>query len=178
MVGMKYQWMISINHYLKQNIHLSIPLALILVGLTKVFYLSFAFQIITMVIMDWTKGILLALLSAIGFTLLTIIRDQINAPRPYEVLHISPVMPKDTKGHSFPSRHTFSSVLISGNWIIIYMVQPSLWIMVMIIIHLVMTIYIMISRVVLTLHFPKDIVAGLVSGILWVILEVVLFAWF
>ena len=171
MVHMNYQWMITVNQYLKKHTKISIPMAVVLLWITKLFYISFGLQIIWMTMVQPLKGMLLAILSAIGFVLLTIIRDKINAPRPYEVFNIQPVMPKDTKGHSFPSRHTFSAVLISGNWWILYMLQPSKLGMIILILHGLTTVYIMISRVLLTLHFPKDILAGLFSGLLWVILE-------
>lgn len=168
---MKYQWMVNVNYYLKKHLKIAIPMAVILLWISRLFYISFGIEIILAFVVQPLFGLLMLLLSAIGFILLTIIRDKINAPRPYELFKIDPVIPKDTKGHSFPSRHTFSAVLIAGNWAILYMVQPSLMLMIILIIHGLATLYIMVSRVLLTLHFPKDVIAGLVSGIIWIILE-------
>ena len=45
------------------------------------------------------------LVPGISFALVTVMRKTINAPRPYEVFEAAPVIPKDTHGNSFPSRH-------------------------------------------------------------------------
>ena len=50
---------------------------------------------------------------AVSFVGLTVIRRIINAPRPYETFDIPPVLEKDTKGKSFPSRHVFSVFIIA-----------------------------------------------------------------
>lgn len=175
---MKYQWMVATNIYLKKHLGIAIPMALILLWLTRLFYVSFALQIIILLWFKPWHAVVLTILSALGFLLLTIIRDRINAPRPYELLKITPVMPKDTNGHSFPSRHTFSAVLILGNWILIHGLTTSSWMVPVIGLHVVLTLYIMISRVLLTLHFPKDILAGLLSGIFWVMVETQILSWF
>ncbi len=49
---------------------------------------------------------------AISFALTSILRNAINAQRPYEVLNIKPAINKDTKGKSFPSRHTLAYLLL------------------------------------------------------------------
>ena len=175
---MKYQWMVSTNIYLKKHPRIAIPMAVILLWLTRVFYVSFAVQIIILLWFKPWHALILTIASALGFALLTLIRDKINAPRPYEVLRIPPVMPKDTKGHSFPSRHTFSAVLILGNWILIHGLTNCPWMVPVIGFHGVLTIYIMVARVLLTLHFPKDILAGLFSGIIWIMIEALVLSWF
>ena len=47
------------------------------------------------------------------FLSMSVFRLIINNPRPYEALDISPLIKKDTKGKSFPSRHTTSIFIIS-----------------------------------------------------------------
>ena len=54
-----------------------------------------------------------ALVPGISFVLVTVLRKVINAPRPYEVFDAAPVIPKDTRGNSFPSRHAFSIFVIA-----------------------------------------------------------------
>lgn len=49
---------------------------------------------------------------AISFILVSVFRNYKNAPRPYEVLNINPIIKKTTKGNSFPSRHVFSTFII------------------------------------------------------------------
>ena len=41
-----------------------------------------------------------------GFIIVTVVRAWINRKRPYEIFELPSVIPKDTKGHSWPSRHT------------------------------------------------------------------------
>src|SRR5699024_2320852 len=50
---------------------------------------------------------------AISFVLVSVLRNYINAPRPYEVSGVKPIIDKDTKGKSFPSRHVFSIFVIA-----------------------------------------------------------------
>ena len=45
--------------------------------------------------------------------LVTVIRALINAKRPYEVYDYTPAVHKDTKGKSFPSRHTVCAFIIA-----------------------------------------------------------------
>lgn len=54
-----------------------------------------------------------AVVPGAGFVLLSAARAKINAPRPYEVFEAAPVIEKDTKGKSFPSRHVFSAFIIA-----------------------------------------------------------------
>ena len=53
------------------------------------------------------------LVPAVSFVGLSVVRKIINAPRPYEKFDMSPVLEKDTKGKSFPSRHVFSVFIIA-----------------------------------------------------------------
>ena len=48
-----------------------------------------------------------------SFLIVSFARAVINAPRPYEKFGIPPVLKKDTKGKSFPSRHVFSVFVIA-----------------------------------------------------------------
>ncbi|WP_443753365.1 phosphatase PAP2 family protein [Agathobacter rectalis] len=49
----------------------------------------------------------------VGFTSVSVFRYIVNRPRPYERFDMPPVIPKDTHGRSFPSRHVFSAFIIS-----------------------------------------------------------------
>lgn len=50
---------------------------------------------------------------AVSFAAVTLFRKSVNAPRPYEKFGVPPVLKKDTKGNSFPSRHVFSVFIIA-----------------------------------------------------------------
>ena len=88
--------------------------------------------------------------------LLTIFRKAVNAPRPYEVLDIDPIIKKNTKGNSFPSRHVFSVFVIAMS---LYYVWPSVGIALMLI-----GIIIAAIRVIGGVHFPRDVIVGALIG--------------
>lgn len=160
--------MIKSNQYLKTHQRLTTILDYILSFYTYYFYVIFAIQVITcFMISSLPTALLFTGLNGLFFTILTIVRKKINAPRPYEVLQVQSVKPKSTKGQSFPSRHTFSATMISGNWIILLGLTLDKVIGIpLFIFSLIGLIYIMIIRVLFTFHFPKDILAGLISGII------------
>ena len=88
------------------------------------------------------------------FTLIltTVLRKIINAPRPYDIYQIEPLI-KHHSGQSFPSRHTSSA------WIIAYAclnVNTVLGIFCIFI-----ALYVAMSRVIAGVHFIKDVIAGI-----------------
>lgn len=98
------------------------------------------------------------LVPAISFVMITILRRIINAPRPYEKFEIPPVIEKDTKGKSFPSRHVFSVFIIA---VTIFYSHPGPGILIGL-----MGIAMAVIRVAGGVHEPRDVVAGAVIGIL------------
>lgn len=94
----------------------------------------------------------------ISFVLVSIFRNYINLPRPYEVLDIVPIINKDTKGKSFPSRHVFSVFIIAMT---LYYISIPVGITLMII-----GVMVAIIRVLGGVHFPRDVIAGALIGIL------------
>ena len=98
------------------------------------------------------------LIPAIGFLLETILRAKINRKRPYESFSIQPLILKNTKGKSFPSRHVFSATIISMAWL--YMVPAVGAVM------LLLTLAIAWVRVAAGVHYPSDVAAGGILGVL------------
>lgn len=87
------------------------------------------------------------------FIAVTIIRDLINRPRPYDVYHFESIVDyKPGKGKSFPSRHTASAAVIT---LCICQMQPVIGG-----ILVAAAIVLSLLRVVCGAHFIKDIVAG------------------
>ena len=87
-----------------------------------------------------------------GFIIVTVVRAWINRKRPYEIFELPSVIPKDTKGHSWPSRHVFSAAVIAFTF---WFVCPAAGI-----VFLLMTVAIAWIRVVSGVHFISDVVAG------------------
>jgi membrane-associated phospholipid phosphatase len=94
---------------------------------------------------------------AVSFLLLTLVRRIINAPRPYEKFGMPPVIEKDTKGKSFPSRHVFSVFIIAFTIFISY---TGAGIMIALI-----GAAIAVIRVIGGVHEPRDVIAGAIAGI-------------
>lgn len=105
----------------------------------------------------FAKALLVPLVS---FVLLTFLRKAVNAPRPYEVLDITPVISKDTKGLSFPSRHVFSIFVIA---IAFWASLPQPWIGAVI---MMLGVALAAARVVSGVHFLRDVLAGAILGVL------------
>ena len=93
----------------------------------------------------------------VPFVGLSLFRRAFNAPRPYEVFGIPPVIPKETKGKSFPSRHVFSIFIIgASSGVLIPWVGALLC---------CLGIVLAAVRVATGVHFIKDVLAGAIVGL-------------
>lgn len=99
------------------------------------------------------------LVPAISFVLLSVSRYFINRKRPYEVFEFPPVIKKDTKGKSFPSRHVFSATMIALTFLF---ASPWMWIGAL---FLLVSFILAGVRVVSGVHFISDVIAGIVVAI-------------
>lgn len=99
------------------------------------------------------------LVPAISFVVLSVSRYFINRPRPYEAFEVPPVIKKDTKGKSFPSRHVFSATMITMTFL---MVSPWTWIG---FVFLGVSLMLAVVRVVSGVHYISDVVAGIVVAV-------------
>ena len=98
------------------------------------------------------------LVPAAGFVLLTVVRAKINRPRPYEAWKIDPLIHKDTRGNSLPSRHVFSSALIAVAWMPVSVPVAA--------VLLVISAAAALIRVLGGVHYPSDVIAGFAAGVL------------
>ena len=94
---------------------------------------------------------------AISFLLLTLVRSRINRPRPYEAWPITPLIPRNKQGESFPSRHVVSSTIIAMTYLYFHPPVGAAFLLVSLISALV--------RVLAGVHYPTDVGAGMVAGI-------------
>lgn len=100
--------------------------------------------------------------SASGFVILSLLRKKLNAPRPYEVWGIVPLLDRDSPGQSMPSRHVFSATIIS-----MACLHASL---IMGMIYLSLSAFLGLVRVLGGVHYPKDVVVGYACGLVWGVL--------
>ena len=96
---------------------------------------------------------------ASGFVILSLLRKKINAPRPYEVWEIVPLLDRDSPGQSMPSRHVFSATIIS-----MACLHASLSVGVIL---LVLSALLGLVRISGGVHYPKDVVVGYICGLVW-----------
>ena len=104
------------------------------------------------------EGLAVLLSAALPFFVVGFVRMMIDAPRPYELYSFYETKPKERQGRSFPSRHTYSSFVIA---LISFLYSVPLGIAL-----LLMGIALSASRVLLGIHFIRDVVAGAAVGII------------
>ena len=102
---------------------------------------------------------LIKLLAVTGvpFVTVSLMRRMINAPRPYELLEFYEKKPKGKAGRSFPSRHVFSVFVIAT---VLMTWSPLLAAGLML-----AGVLLALLRVVLGIHFVRDVVAGALIGV-------------
>ncbi len=102
----------------------------------------------------------------ISFILLSLYRKKHNAKRPSEVYNIPSAIERDKKGKSFPSRHSFSAVVIA---VCLFHLSIPLGIA-----FVLLSLIIAALRVALGLHFVKDVLWGLLIGVLCGVLALII----
>lgn len=96
------------------------------------------------------------LVPAVLFLFVSFFRHRLNVPRPYEREKIVPLIAKQKKGHSFPSRHAASAGIIAAVWMAY--TRPAGIVMI------IVTFLIGLSRVLAGVHDVRDVVFGGVFG--------------
>ena len=127
---------------------------------TGVMYLAYPLLLVLLAMRPGSgRQLLLTLLvPAVSFVLLTVVRARINRPRPYETWEITPLIHKDTRGNSMPSRHVFSSAVIAMAWLAFC--RPA-GVLLLLVGALAAGI-----RVLGGVHYPSDVAAGYAVGVL------------
>jgi membrane-associated phospholipid phosphatase len=126
--------------------------------LPMVVYLCYPLTLLYLLVTGSSELLRGILVPAVGFLVVTVLRAKLNASRPYEVLGIPAITPKDTVGKSFPSRHAACGAVIAVT--VLYLLPP------LGVFLLVVSLLIPASRVLAGVHFLKDVVAGWLLGAL------------
>ncbi|CQR24873.1 membrane-associated phospholipid phosphatase [Streptococcus varani] len=139
------------------------PLALSLLAtfnrsVTKLMYLLYPLLLGYISLNSPNQLLIYILVPGLTFLLVTIIRKVINQARPYEKWSIQPIMTKDTVGQSMPSRHVFSATMISMCFLSFNICLG--------LVLLILSATLAICRVLGGVHYPKDVIAGMLIGIL------------
>ena len=105
---------------------------------------------------DILRALRMICVPALTFILVTYLRARWNAPRPYELYDIDPIIRKDTRGLSMPSRHIASAVIIACALSWIHLDWGVL--------AFVACAAVAFTRIVGGVHFPRDVaVAAAIS---------------
>lgn len=126
--------------------------------LTKIAYIAYPVLLAALYLQKDTGLARAVLVPGISFVVISVFRYLYCAPRPYEVFDLPPVIPKDTRGKSFPSRHVFSIFIIG---ITFFWKMPLAGVLIG-----AAGIFMAVVRVLGGVHFPKDVIAGAALGIL------------
>lgn len=137
--------------------------------LTGLFYGAYAALLVGVVVGGAPDKVLpLALVPGLVFAALGWYRRRYNAPRPYELCAIEPVIARDGAGCSFPSRHAFSAFAVAVAW--------GAWCMPAAVVLVVCACLVAALRVMGGVHFAGDVVAGACVGCVTGVLAVAMTA--
>ena len=100
----------------------TMPLRIANTVLVTVFYAAFPTLVALRAVLDGdgpiAPGTVRTLVVAtVAFVAVSVVRALIDAPRPYDVSGEEPLLPRDSHGASFPSRHVFSCFMIAMCWL-------------------------------------------------------------
>ncbi len=132
-------------------------------GLALVFYLGYPLLLAGLLLTRGLRDPLFfkcLLVPAAGFAAETVLRAAIGRKRPYETYagqSFRPLLMKDTKGHSMPSRHVFSSAVIAMTF---FQVFPPAGLLLLLLSAVIAGV-----RVLGGVHYPSDVAAGFGLGV-------------
>lgn len=95
---------------------------------------------------------------AVMFAAVSVFREMFDFPRPYEKDGIVPLIAREKKGRSFPSRHAASAGMIAAVWLAVYVPAGIAFVLI--------TVLIAASRILAGVHYVRDVLAGAVFGFL------------
>ncbi|MBR2324676.1 MAG: phosphatase PAP2 family protein [Clostridia bacterium] len=141
-----------------ENATLTEGLSVISAFILLVSVYAFGYMMVESLSVSLEKAIRLALMLAVPFVIVSAVRALVRAPRPYEVYDFYEKKPHRVKGKSFPSRHAFSAFAIAVAMLAFHVAFG--------LVLLGVAVLLCICRYLLGIHFPRDLIAGALIGIL------------
>mgnify|MGYP000277511673 FL=1 len=149
----------SIVGFFKRNKPYNTVLKLCYNFLPFIMFVSYGILIVFMFFSDIKIFARITLSPLTVFAIVTFFRKIFNRPRPYEKFATPSVFGKDKSGESMPSRHTACAFIIAMAFM--YVSIP------LGIAYLIISLFIMVSRVLSGVHFISDVLAGMAISLLY-----------
>jgi membrane-associated phospholipid phosphatase len=149
----------SIVGFFKRNKPCNTVLKLCYNFLPFIMFVSYGILIVFMFFSDIKIFARITLSPLTVFAIVTFFRKIFNRPRPYEKFATPSVFGKDKSGESMPSRHTACAFIIAMAFM--YVSIP------LGIAYLIISLFIMVSRVLSGVHFISDVLAGMAISLLY-----------
>ncbi|NLD19372.1 MAG: phosphatase PAP2 family protein [Clostridiales bacterium] len=126
--------------------------------IAKLCYVAYPLFLVSLLIRKEPEVLRALLVPCISFAAASLFRYWYNAPRPYQVYGIEPVISKDTEGKSFPSMHVFSICVIT---VTVFYFYPILGVFLGI-----LALALSGTRILGGVHYPIDVAGGASFGFL------------
>lgn len=129
-------------------------------ALVVVFVLVYLLLVLGYFAFSFGAGFIFVMRTALCYGIVTLLRSWCKQQRPYERFDLKPLVPKSEResGKSFPSRHAFCAFLIATMFAIIMRSAFGT-------LTLALAVALGCIRVLEGVHFPRDIAAGALLGI-------------
>jgi membrane-associated phospholipid phosphatase len=144
--------------YVYESKKLSRGLRLVSHGAGFIAFWVFCFVATRTALISPFSALKLCAIIGLSYIIVSAARRFIDAPRPYEIYEFYESAPKDKKGVSFPSRHTFLMFAIATA------VAPSAPISASAL--AILGLLLATARVLLGIHFIRDVLCGALLGII------------
>ncbi len=135
--------------------------SLMIFGAEYLIFLVFAACLLALFFRDsgYKKAFLLTLVSGVvGFILLKLISVSITELRPFTVFGVTPLIPEVPGTHTFPSRHSLALSIIAFSYLR-FNIKFAKWL-------LLMLLWMGFARIYVGVHYPLDILGGILVGFL------------
>ncbi len=156
---MKQETYIKITDKIRKTSHGEKVILFLNSFFTDVVYIAFFGLLLQKIIEHrYAEFARIVMVTGISFLFVSVIRHFLNTERPYVKYSFTPLLEKEKKGDSLPSRHVFSAFVIGMAYLYTDVFGGVL--------ILLVGVMIAVIRVLVGVHFPRDVITGAVIGIL------------
>lgn len=158
---------IRLNRFMHAHPAFSKAAVILCKAITALIYLFYPAFLVYLFFAQRQFFLRLTVVPFMAIVLVSFFRSRINLPRPYEKMDITPLYDKQTKGCSFPSRHTFAVFMIAFS---AFNINIPLGIIISF-----MGLVLAVLRIILGVHYVRDVLAGFLCAIISAVIGYVAF---